>query len=333
MSILIIKQGIADSIQDLGRYGFQHQGINPTGAMDTLAAQTANLLCGNHPTEAVIELHFPAAIFLFQHCSLMAISGADFGARINDIDIPINTPVLVAKNSVLQFTRPVSGARACLAVKSGFTLPPWLGSLSTHNRAKAGGHQGRYLQKNDELHFNKQVHLSRWLDHKDALVLSWQVSLRKHYGNGPVIRITAGGDMDQLDEPNKQLFSNSDYLISPQSDRMGYRLKGTPILATDTVPLLSSGVSKGTIQLLPDGQLIILMADHQTTGGYPKLAHVISADLPKLAQMKPNETISFELVDQQTAENLLTEQNQQLLQLQNACNFQLKNYFRKDESH
>ena len=323
MSIQVIKQGIADSIQDQGRYGCQHLGINPNGVMDSVAAAAANLLVGNDLNEAVIEMHFPASVFLFKEQSMIAICGADLLAMINDVFVPVNTPIIIEKNCVLQFKKPLSGARAYLAVKGGFDLQPWLGSFSTNTKAVAGGFKGRNLKKHDELHFRTVQKYGAALKNKDCEILTWKASVKKFYPSSPVIRITAGSEFDWLTEDAKKRLLSDSFSISNQSDRMGYRMKGDALTIQNENQLISTGITKGTIQLLPDGPFIILMADHQTTGGYPKIAHVITTDIPGLAQMNPGEKIQFRLIEQQEAEDLLFEQQQQLLQLQNAISFPL----------
>jgi antagonist of KipI len=333
VSILIVKQGIADSIQDLGRYGYQHLGINPTGAMDTIATQTANLLVGNDLNHAVIEFHFPASVILFKQQSLIAICGADFCAMINDIFVPINTPIIIEKNCVLQFKKPLSGARTYLAVKGGFNVDQWLGSYSTNTKANAGGLNGRILKKHDEIDFRSTQNYSVALKQKDCEILSWQASAKKFYSTGNIIRIIKGSEFDWLKDDAKKILQSSEFNISNQSDRMGYRMSGDCLTLQNNQELISSGVTTGTMQLLPDGQIIILMADHQTTGGYPKIGHVISADISKLGQLNPNEKIQFKIIEQQEAEDILYDQYQQLLQLQNACDFPLKKFLQQYDLH
>jgi antagonist of KipI len=146
----------------------------------------------------------------------------------------------------------------------------------------------------------------------------------EEFGND--ILLLEGNEWNRLDKNSKELFLQQPFTIRSNSDRMGYRLQGKSLSAITTKEIISSAVSCGTVQLLPDGQLIILMADHQTTGGYPRVAHVIAAHQPKLAQLKAGDTFTFRMTDQQTAENLLIKQQQHLLQLQNACTFRLQEY-------
>ena len=155
MSIKIIKAGILDTIQDLGRHGYQHLGINPGGAMDKYAMQVTNSLVGNQPGEAVIELHFPASVFLFTQPALIALGGAEFSASINGEPVPNLHAIIVCKNDVLQFHRPLYGERAYLAMSGGLVIDQWMNSYSTHLKANAGGFHGRSLQKDDEILFRQ----------------------------------------------------------------------------------------------------------------------------------------------------------------------------------
>jgi antagonist of KipI len=326
MSIIVIKQGMADSIQDLGRYGFQHQGINPNGAMDPVAAQAANILVGNNLNEAVVELHFPSSVLLFKEEALAALAGADFGAKVNDVPVPVNTPFIIEKDCVLQCTQLLEGARCYLAIRHGFALPEWLKSKSTNIMAGAGGNGGNYLKKGDTLYFNEKNNYAIALKHKNERTLPWKMYLKELYTTNDQIRITPGHEYHELTEIAKNLFHSSAFVITPQSNRMAYRMKGYTLHLQKDISMLSSAVTKGTIQLLPDGQLIILMADHQTTGGYPRVGHVISADIPKLAQLQPNEAIRFEMIEQEEAVDALLHQQKFLNEIKEGSNLQLNNW-------
>lgn len=326
MSIQITKQGIADSIQDTGRYGWQNLGINPGGAMDTMAAQIANLLVGNPFDEAVIELHFPASSFLFEEQTLIALSGADFEATINGLPVPLNTGIVIASNTLLAFKNRVSGARVYLAVRNGFTITKWNNSFSTNLIAGAGGYKGRYLRKNDSIGMHFFKNYSDILQGKPFTPLTWEINATEVYFPTDFIRIIEGNEYNWLTDESKQLLLSGSFTISMQSNRMGYRMIGEPFHFSNTQQVISSGLTNGTIQVLPNGQIIILMADHQTTGGYPRIAHVISADLPKLAQMNPKSEIHFQIITLQEAENIYYRQQLYLLQLQNYCHTNLIKY-------
>ncbi|HEY0611892.1 MAG TPA: biotin-dependent carboxyltransferase family protein [Chitinophaga sp.] len=326
MSIRVLQPGLLDTVQDAGRPGYQHLGINPGGVMDRIAMHVANSLVGNAPNEAVIELHFPAAAFLLEAHAMIALSGADLGAMINDQPIPINKPLLVSGQTVLRFTRPVTGACCYLAIRHGLSLLPWLGSYSTHLKVGAGGFEGRALQKNDVLPFCTATSYSTVLAQQDVMVLPWSAGVGELYGSPGQFHITEGSGFALLDAHAQQQLTTVGFEIAPQSDRMGFRLQGPSLKTVEHREQLSAGVTRGTIQLLPSGQLIILMADHQTTGGYPRLAHVISADQPSLSQLKPRQELHFRMIPPETAEELLWQQDQRLHFLQNACKLRLEEW-------
>jgi len=334
MPITIIKQGIADAIQDLGRYGYQHMGINPGGVMDPIAASVANMLVGNETGAPVIECHFPAASFLFDQPALIAISGANFSPLINQKALPINTPLIIQKNSVLSFTRNTTGDTRCyIAIAGGYSIPAWLNSYSTNTKAEAGGYRGRRLLKDDTLSFPLNSHAAMIADNKGDFCLPWQASMKHIYFPDNPIRFCEGKHYTQLDTASVTMLPASLFTITAQSDRMGYRLQGTPLQLQQPIEPISAGVTKGTMQLLPNGQIIVLMADHQTTGGYPVIGHVIEADLPRLARMQQGDAIQFQRISLQEAEDLLYKQYQHLQQLQIACNLQLQQYLAQYDLH
>ncbi|NSL87642.1 biotin-dependent carboxyltransferase family protein [Chitinophaga sp. Mgbs1] len=329
MSITVIQQGISDTIQDTGRYGYQHLGINPGGAMDRIAMAVANSLTGNSAGEAVIELHFPAGRYLFETAAIIALSGADFGAAVNNIPVPVNKPVYVPAAATLSFTRLHAGARCYLAVRHGFALTPWLGSCSTHLKVAMGGFAGRALHKGDRIALNNTQLL---LPGAQLKILPWTAGTQSLY-NHAAIRILPGSCWQLPDEASRQQLLTGSFRIAQHSDRMGFRLNGPAMHTLRKEEQLSAGVCRGAIQLLPDGQLIILMADHQTTGGYPLIAHIITADIPALAQRQPGQSIQFSAVTGETAEELLWQQEKQLRYLQHACRLRLEKWLLQYEAH
>ncbi len=316
--LVIQKSGIADSFQDLGRFGFQNLGINPNGAMDKIAAQTANFLVGNTADEVVLECHFPASTILFNHSTLIAISGADFTATIDDVEIPINTPVFVNQGATLHFKKWKVGARTYLAVKNGFAISKWLNSYSTNIIAKAGGLEGRNLKSGDRISCNDTYLRPDYESHKYVSLL-WHVEIDNLY-NFEDIEIIMGIDFESLTDESKINFLSTEFLISSRSDKMGYRLEGEALkIKNGNPPLLSSAVTRGTMQLLPNGQIIILMSDHQTTGGYPKIGNVTSAAFSSLAQLPPNKKIRFKIVSIEHAEEKIWHQQKYLQKIKTAC--------------
>jgi antagonist of KipI len=330
MSVLIIKQGLLDTMQDGGRYGYQHLGINPGGAMDLVAATVANMLAGNDVEEAVIELHFPASSFLFEDDCMISLSGADFHATINNEPIPVNAAVIVSKGSVLQFTHYRQDARCYLAAHGGWDIDYWQNSYSTNIKAAAGGYKGRALKKNDLLHLKTAQFIFSAHIENGFVILPVNADISPVYRSSQKVRCLKGNEYSWLSNDAKELFESSVFYITVHSDRMGYCLHGENLKTSNNKQLISSAVTRGTVQLLPSGELIILMADHQTTGGYPKIAHVISADISKLAQMLPNESIQFQLTSHAEAECLYIEQQQYLQQLRDTIKLQQRRFFSSD---
>lgn len=321
MSLNIIKTGIMDTVQDAGRYGYAAAGINPGGAMDKYAAAIANFLVGNEKDQPVIELHFPAAQIIFQEPALIAICGADLSAAVHDEMIPCWQPVMVKRNSVLHFQKWKWGARVYLAVHGGYKISKWLGSYSTNLKAAAGGYFGRTLKKEDvvklsstSLDVNMLVASGQY-----SCAMGWGVYTPSVYENASQLLVLQGPEWDMLSESSKKIFSESSFTIDQKSDRMGYLLNGPSLQQQDNTEIVSAGVDFGTIQLLPNGKLTILMADHQTTGGYPRIGNIIGAHLPKLAQLPPGGEIHFEFTDIHTAEQLLFSQMRDLNIIERSC--------------
>jgi antagonist of KipI len=321
MPLQIIKPGLRDVIQDHGRFGYSEFGINPGGVMDRFAARLANSLVGNSVEKPVLEIHFPGPQLLFTEDALISITGADFSATINDEPFPLWHPVIVRKNTLLQFKARRSGARAYLATHAGFYTDKWLASAATNIKALAGGWRGRKLEKGDEIPFGFHTlnFTSFFKTEKNFRVLPWSPDVQDVYTPETTIFFLAGKEWDCLQADSQRQLEAVPYNISAHSDSMGYQLSGVALSLQQRLQCITSPVSFGTMQLLPGGQLIILMADHQTTGGYPRIGHVISAHLPKLAQLSAGESIHFTQVDLLTAEALFLYQLKELDNLHALC--------------
>lgn len=300
MSLVIKKEGLLATIQDTGRNSFRRFGINPNGAMDKTAARLINILLGNDENEAVIEMHFPAPEIVFEEDAIFAIGGADFGAKLNDKELENWRMYFAESGSVLKFTRKNFGNRCYIAVKNGFKIEKWLGSRSTNLTAKIGGLNGEKLKTNDRIFFNQRP---KTKDQRPNYKIS--NNLLPFYSRFPTVRVIKGAEFDNLTAIGERDFLHETFTVSQNSNRMGFRLEGKPLYPIEKKELVSSAVDFGTIQLLPDGQIIILMADHQTTGGYPRLGNIISIDLPLAAQLGANDKIGFHLISIEEAEKLL----------------------------
>ncbi len=297
MGLRVTKAGILDTVQDLGRNGYRHLGINPNGAMDRVSLRLINSILNNRDDEAGIELHFPASEFIFESAATFAIGGAEFRAMLNDVPVENWRVCSARKGSTLSFDRRRHGTRAYFSVGGGFEIDSWLSSKSTNLAAETGGFEGRSLQKGDCIVFkNKNGSNS---EHRATRLARSFVS---KIASPQPIRVLKGAEYVRLTALSEQAFSNQNYKITNDSNRMGYRLEGEQLHLLNNAELVSTGVDFGTVQFLPNGQLVVLMADHQTTGGYPKIAHVIKTDLPRLAQMGAGEEFQFKVVSLAEAE-------------------------------
>ncbi len=291
--------GLLSTVQDMGRPGFQAQGVPQGGAMDFWAASVANLLVGNAPGEAVLEMTLTGPTLRILRDVTLAVCGADLSPHLDDVPLPMWHTARARQDQVLRFARRASGARAYLALPGGIHVPPVLGSRSTVLRAGWGGFHGRALRAGDILDAGPE----------SAQALPGGRGLRtsdvpRYPGHVPLRVIL--GPQDNLFTPEaKAAFLSARFVVGAQSDRMGYRLEG-PLLSpssqlTDT--LESEGVAFGCVQVA-GGQPLLLMADCQTTGGYPVMGVVARADLSQAAQCVPGTTVSFQSVsieDAQTA--------------------------------
>jgi antagonist of KipI len=314
MSLVIESPGILTTVQDLGRPGYRRFGINPGGPMDPWAVRLINLLLGNEESEAVLEMHFPAARIRFTEDAVFALGGADLQPNLEGSAVDNWGAFRAEAGQRLNFSSKTLGSRTYLAVQGGIAVTPWLSSSSTNLAAKIGGHSGRRLEAGDELELRR----SR-VPGAEPMRASVSHSLIPRYGRFPTVRIIEGAEYGSLDNTERGRFLGQSYQITNNSDRMGFRLAADAVSASPGLGILSSAVDFGTIQLLPDGQLIVLMADHQTTGGYPRLGHVVSVDLPLLGQLGPGDKVAFHLIDLSHAEELLMQRERELSFFKAGC--------------
>ena len=292
----VIIPGVLTTVQDLGRFGYQKSGMTCSGVMDTAAYRKANYLVGNKEDAAVLELTLYGGSFLFEEDIIIALTGAGMEARIDQQPVPMNHAVLIPAGKVLNLGMVKSGCRTYLAAAGGIDVPKVMGSYSTNLKCKIGGYHGRALQAGDEV----PVGVSR--------VALEEVKDRKvnvpDYPQEVMIRVVPGPQEDYFTEQGIQRFYAESYEVTESCDRMGYRLEGPEVESKEGTDIVSDGIVFGSIQIPSSGKPIILMADHQTTGGYAKIGTVCQVDLPKIAQCRPGDHIRFQKISVEKAQEI-----------------------------
>ena len=310
MSLHVIKAGFATTIQDLGRFGFQSNGVPIGGAMDEYALMRANLLVGNNRGEACIEFLMGQSEVMFEEDTLIALAGSGSKAIIDEHEIPFHRAIKVKAGTTLKFKYSTFGMWKYLAVGGGFQLTKTLGSYSTYPTGGFGGLNGTWLNEKDRLliktsksSLTKAIATSLSIGERKLSVAKWGVPFNKEDDSTP-IRIIAGREWDWLTDESKTRLRNGPFSISNDSNRMGYRLEGNYLDKIINHELISTAVTKGTMQLTNQGQPVVLMADAQTVGGYPRVAQVISVDISRLAQKRVAEIVTFKMISWDEAESL-----------------------------
>jgi KipI family sensor histidine kinase inhibitor len=290
-AIEVVAPGLLTAVQDLGRWGYAAYGVPTAGAMDPFAARAANALVGNPPDAAVLEITLTGPVLRFLRASLVAVTGADLAPQLNGRELPGWTACWVPAGGVLRFGWRRAGLRAYLAVAGGLAVPPVLGSRATYLRGGFGGHEGRALRAGDRLPVGPAPPAAASLAGRTL-----PPARRPVYRRAPEVRVVLGPHAERFTPAGLGTFLHATYTVAAASDRMGYRLEGPPLARHEPADILSAGMPLGGIQVPGDGQPIILLADHQTHGGYPLVATVAWADLPLLAQLAPGDTIRFRAV-------------------------------------
>jgi antagonist of KipI len=302
--IQVQEPGLFTTVQDLGREGFGPMGVSPSGAADAISLRIGNQLVGNAEGTAGLEMTLLGGTFVFPEGGLLALTGSDFGATLDGKPIELWTSFEARAGQGLRLGPTRSGARCYLCVRGGIEVKLFLGSASTHILSGLGGHEGRALRKGDVLKIGEAN--GSYRNRMVAAKMLEGLSLRK------VLRVTPGPQSDWFPEASQRLFHGSAYRVAEESNRMGLRLEGAPIPAPPGGEMISEGVALGAIQVPEGGQPIVLFVEQQTTGGYPKIANVISADFHSLGQLRPRDEVRFERVGWETARSLLREQEKLL---------------------
>jgi antagonist of KipI len=308
MSLIEVRApGLLTTVQDLGREGFGPMGVSPSGAADPVALRIGNRLVGNAEGAAGLEMTLLGGTFVFPERAVVALTGANFGGTLDNGSMEMWSSLEVQPGQTLRMGPTRAGARCYLCVKGGIDVKLFLGSASTHLLSGLGGFEGRALRKGDVLRIRAANGGFRTF-RKTKVAGRALEKLSPHR----VLRVTAGPQSDWFTEEVQKVFYGNTFRVAEESNRMGLRLEGAAISTPFGGEMISEGVSLGAVQITASGLPIILFVEQQTTGGYPKIANVISADLSSLGQLRPRDEIRFERVELDTARALLMEQEKLL---------------------
>jgi len=302
--IQVQASGLLSTVQDLGREGFGPIGVSPSGAADPISLRIGNRLVGNAENAAALEMTLLGGTFALPEGAVLVLTGSDFGGTLDGKPVALWTSFEARPGQTLRLGPTRSGARCYLCVRGGIGVKDFLASASTHLLSGLGGHEGRALRKGDVLQIGdvQGAYRKRTLSAK-AL---------EYFSSRKVLRATPGPQSEWFPEASHKSFYSNAYRVAEESNRMGLRLEGAAIPEGAHGEMITEGVSLGAVQVTAAGLPIILFVEQQTTGGYAKIANVISADLGSLGQLRPRDEIRFERVDWDTARSLLIEQEKWL---------------------
>jgi antagonist of KipI len=293
------QPGLLTTVQDLGRPGYQQYGVVVGGALDGFAARALNLCAGNADDAALLEMAQTGPDLVFDREALIAWGGAGFAPTVGGEPVPRDRAVRVAAGEIVSFGLARSGLRAWLAIAGGIDVPLVMGSRATYRRAGIGGHQGRALVAGDAL---KLFAPSPWAQQQLAALraagkraTAWTV--RPEVMGKPAkpgtVRALRGPECEWFTKEARHAFFSAEWRATKEADRMGVRLQGPELTLTKPQEMISSSVNAGVVQVPPAGQPIVLLPSRQSVGGYPRLAAVITADLGRIAQLRPGDTVRF----------------------------------------
>lgn len=311
MSITIINPGMMTTVQDQGRVGYQRFGVSVSGAMCPRSAILANILVGNEDGEAVLECTMMGPQIRFDSANCIAITGGDLGPTVDGKPIENYRAIRVEAGQTLRFTMPKVGCRAFVAFAGGLDIEPVMGSRSTYMKAKIGGVEGRKLQKEDVIRFRDP---RPDLPKLDLRRMAPEFRPRAEY----TVRVVLGPQDDYFTDEGVKTFLSEVYTVTQEFDRMGCRFEGAVIQHKDGGDIISDGISFGAVQVPASGKPIVMLGDRQTTGGYTKIANVITADFRILAQLKAGDKVRFEKVSINAAQDALIAQRKALKCLRGA---------------
>jgi antagonist of KipI len=304
-TLAVLAPGMHTLVQDLARPGFGHLGVSACGAADALALRLGNLTLGNPESAAALEMTLLGGRFEFRSQSWFALAGAEFVAHLDGAPVPFWTPVEARAGQILAIGGSRSGARCYLCLRGGVDVPPVLGSRSTHVPSALGGLDGRALRAGDILPIGAGP--STWTPRPLLRDI-----LHRLRADSPALRITAAAHTARFPAPSLEQLVEQTWTVQNDSNRMGVRLTGTPLDSPGSGSMTTEGAPLGSIQVTGSGEPVILFVDHQTTGGYPKIGCVVSADFWRIGQLRPRAQLRFERISLEHARELRLEQERLL---------------------
>ena len=293
MTIRILNPGLQTTIQDLGRNGYSHYGVSSSGAADDLSFRLGNLIVGNKENLAAIEMTLLGGNYKFDIDANISLTGSKFDAKIEGESLHFYKNIPIQSGQLLSVGQSLQGSRCYLAVRGGIDINDVLSAKTTHLTSKIGGVDGRSLKKDDVLIIGEEQKLLNPININEMLDINMSKLL-----------IIKGLQSNYISKSTWKIFLNQEYIVSNLSNRMGIRLEGNSLKLDNENEIITEGVPLGAIQLPSNGYPIISFVEHQTTGGYPKIANVISSELHKVGQLKPGDKFQFELVSLEEAEAL-----------------------------
>ena len=310
----IIKSGLLSTIQDGGRLGYQQYGVPVSGVMDFYAYRLANYLVGNAEEDAVIEVTMMGFAVEFLQDTVIAVTGGNSTPTVNGRAIGMWETVFVVSGDKLAFQRVKTGCRCYVAIAGGIAVPKVMGSRSTYLRGGFGGYEGRALRNGDVLEIGKRKNKLEMLRDRSFADQAME------YPSAITLRVVPGPQEEAFTNEGIGDFYSGFYKVTMDSDRMGFRLEGKKISHRNKSEIISDGIAMGAIQIPGQGQPILMMADRQTSGGYPKIGNVVTSDLPKLAQAKPGDTLRFQKITVEEAEEAFGRMEKELIQMKKTLN-------------
>ena len=298
MGLEVLRAGLQSTVQDQGRFGYAHLGVSASGAADNFSLTIGNILVGNPKHYAGIEMTIIGDKYHFKSDAFVALTGSDFEAELDNKSIPFWKRLPIKKGQILDIRSTKNGARCYLCVAGGINIEDVMGAKTTHLTSGIGGLHGRILKNLDELEFGPLDDLIKPIKKVNDSITT----------DTKIIKVTKGVQWPWFDKNQKNKLFQHQYQVTKLSNRMGLRLIGNAIKTKKGNEITTAGISLGSIQIPGDGQPIISFVEHQTTGGYPIIANVVSADIRKVGQLKAGDCFQFELISFSSAEKLKVDQ-------------------------